>query len=134
MSSAPHTHAHISPAQAAQAAGVSRWTIMRAIKSHELQATRDNKNQWRIAADDLDRWRSHTVRTPEDLHTPHTPEAVIELREKLAAATARADAAEALLSREQKALNDACADRDQWRDMAQRLISQRRSWWPWGRT
>ena len=117
MSSAPHTTMHMSPAQAAQAAGVSRWTVMRAIKSHELQATRDNKNQWQIAADDLDRWRPHTVRTPEDLHILHTPEAVIELREKLAAATARADAAE--------------ADRDQWRDMAQRLVSQRRSWWPW---
>ena len=50
----------------------------------------------------------------------HT-EVVMELRENLAAATARADAAE--------------ADRDHWRDMAQRLAAPpRRNWWPWGRT
>ncbi|AZY96069.1 hypothetical protein EOJ32_19965 (plasmid) [Paracoccus sp. Arc7-R13] len=109
---------HMSPAQAAQVAGVSRWTVMRAIKSHELQAKRDNRNQWRITPEALKGWRSHSVHTPEASHTKHTSEAMIELREKLAAATARANAAE--------------ADRDRWQAIAEKLAERpRRSWWPW---
>lgn len=109
---------HMSPAQAAHVAGVSRWTIMRAIKSHELLAKRDNRNQWRITPEALEGWRAHSVHTPETSHTKHTLEAMIELREKLAAATARANAAE--------------ADRDRWQAMAERLSEHsRRSWWPW---
>jgi len=122
-----HTGSHMSPAQAAQAAGVSRWTVMRAIKSLELQATRDNRNQWKISPEALDRWRSHTVRTEGDVHTPHTPGtasisvAEAELREKLAAAIARADAAE--------------AERDRWQAMAEKLAERPRwAWWPWSKS
>lgn len=124
---AAHTQLHMSPAQAAQAAGVSRWTVMRAIKSHDLRASRDNRNQWRISQEDLDQWRSHTVRTGEDAHTMHTSQvetfsvAEVELREKLAAALARADAAE--------------ADRDRWQAMAEKL-AERSRWtlWPWSKS
>ena len=113
-----HTQMHMSPAQAAQVANVSRWTIMRAIKSHDLQAVLDNRNQWRITPEALDIWRLHSVRTAEPLHIAHTPEAVIELREKLAAATARAEAAE--------------AERDRWQAMVEKLAERpRRNWWPW---
>lgn len=118
--------AHMSPAQAAQATGVSRWTIMRAIKSHDLHASRDNRNQWRIASEDLDRWRSHTVRTQAVPHTSHTPDTVIELREQLAAVTVRAEAAE-------RARDQAEADRDQWQAIAQKLADRPRGWWPWRR-
>lgn len=122
-----HTTSHMSPAQAAQAAGVSRWTVMRAIKSLDLQASRDNRNQWRISQEALERWRLHTVRTGDDVHTPHTPHAEsisiaeAELREKLAAAIARADAAE--------------AERDRWRAMAEKLAERPRlAWWPWSKS
>jgi excisionase family DNA binding protein len=124
----------MSPAQAAQVASVSRWTIMRAINSQELQAIRDNRNQWRIAPDALDRWRASTVRTPTDLHTMHTPEATQELREKLATETARANVAEALLAREREALDNLRADRDAWKQQATALLAatpKRRGWWPW---
>lgn len=115
-----HTKSHMSPAQAAQVAGVSRWAIMRAIKSHDLKASRDNRNQWRIAAEALDAWRSHSVRTPDTLHIPHISEEVADLRAQLAAANARAEAAE--------------ADRERWRVMAEKLAQRPRlSWWPWGR-
>ena len=130
MTVGPHTSLHISPAQAAQAAGVSRWTIMRAIKSQELQAIRDNRNQWRIAPDDLDRWRASTVRTEPDLHTPEAE----KLREKLTAETTRADVAEAMLAREREALNDLRADRDAWKQQATALLAappKCRGWWPW---
>jgi excisionase family DNA binding protein len=113
----------MSPAQAAQVAGVSRWTVMRAINAQELQANRGNRNQWKIAPDALDRWRASTVRTPADLHTLHTPDAVElailkaengHLRERLAATE---------------------ADRDRWQSMAEKLVERpRRSWWPWGRS
>lgn len=136
MSEAPHTllHTlpHMSPAQAAHAAEVSRWTIMRAIKAHELSASRDNRNQWRITPDALESWRAHSVRTPLNLHTPHTQETVAELREKLAAETARADIAEALLAHERKALTATETDRDSWRAVAEKLADRpRRGWWPW---
>lgn len=134
MSDGLHTPAHMSPAQAAHVAGVSRWTIMRAINSQELQAVRDNRNQWRIAPDALDMWRASTVRTPADLHTLHTIEVAHDLREKLAAETARADVAEALLDRERKALDDLRADRDAWKQQATALLvtpPKRRTWWPW---
>lgn len=48
----------ISPAQAAQVAGVSRRTITRAISAQSLRATRDNRNQWRITPEDLEAWIS----------------------------------------------------------------------------
>lgn len=117
-----HTNMHMSPAQAAQAAGVSRWTIMRAINSHELQASRNNRNQWLIASDDLDRWRSHTVRTPNDLHTSHTPD-VLEI-----------EGLKGEVEAERRLRVAAEADRDRWQAMAEKLADRpRRSWWPWGR-
>lgn len=54
-------------------------------------------------------------------------EAVAELRERLSAEIARADAAE-------RARDQAEADRDRWQAMAERLADRpRRSWWPWSR-
>jgi excisionase family DNA binding protein len=134
MTVGPHTSAHMSPAQAAQAAGVSRWTIMRAINSQELQAIRGNRNQWKIALDALDRWRASTVRTPIVLHTLHTQDEARELRVKLAAETSRADVAEAMLAREREALADLRADRDAWKQQATALLAappKGRRWWPW---
>jgi excisionase family DNA binding protein len=50
----------MSPETAAQVAGTTRWTIMRAIKSQRLPATRDDRNQWRITLEDLGTWqRAH---------------------------------------------------------------------------
>ena len=129
-----HTILHMSPAQAAQAAGVSRWTIMRAINSQELMANRDNRNQWQISPEALDRWRASTVRTPTVLHTLHTQDEARELREKLAAETSRADVAEAMLDREREALADLRTDRDAWKQQATALLAappKRRRWWPW---
>ena len=129
MSDGLHTSTHMSPAQAAQVAGVSRWTIMRAIKTQELQAMRDNRNHWQIAPDALDRWRASTVRTPDAARAPHTYQDSPETLAKLAAETARADAAE-------RARDQAEADRDAWKKQATALLPaprKRRSWWPWGK-
>ena len=130
--SSPHTPLHtlhMSPAQAAQVAKVSRWTILRAIKSQHLQARRDNRNNWQISAPDLAAWCAHSVQAhplappaPDAAQADETP----TLRAALAAATARADAAE-------RARDQAEADRNQWRDMAQTLAQRRGFKWPWQR-
>ena len=117
---APHTTSHMSPAQAAQAARVSRWAIMRAINSHKLKAHRDNRNNWRISTEDLDLWCAHSVRQQQAAH----PDANLELREKLAFETARADAAE-------RARDQAETDRDKWRNIAEKLAERPKQWWRW---
>lgn len=119
ISTPAHGATHMSPAQAAQRVGVSRWTVMRAINSKELKAFRDNKNQWKITPNALQEWRPSTERTGEEVHTLHTPainEELIEIREKLAVAVGRAEAAE-------RARDQAEADRDHWRELAMK------PWW-----
>lgn len=118
----------MSPAQAAQVADVSRWTIMRAIKSHDLQAFRDNKNQWRIKNDDLNAWLSahpaqcaHTVQ--EEVDAP--PDLIAQDTLELVRVKAELEA-------EKKLRATIEADRDHWRDLAQKLASPRaRRWWFW---
>lgn len=119
----------MTPAQAAQAAQVSRWTILRAIKSQRLQARRDNRNQWQISPQDLEAWCAHTVRTPHFAHPAPDPaqaDETLALRTALAAETARADAAE-------RARDQAEADRNQWHAIAQTLANRRGFKWPWQR-
>lgn len=128
-----HSASHMSPAQAALAAGVSRWAVLRAIKAQRLKAIRDNRNNWLISPDDLSAWcaaqGAHSVRNSAIAHP--AAQAVdgsdfIELRENLARANARADAAE-------RARDQAESDRDHWRAIAEKLAdAPRRRWWPFG--
>lgn len=84
---------------------------MRAIKSGDLQAFRDNKNQWRIKADDLNAWLS----AHPDLIAQDTLEVVRLKAELEAEKTLRATIE---------------ADRDHWREIAQKLAESRpRKWW-----
>lgn len=46
----------LTPAQAAKKAGVSRGTIMNALKNKELRGVRDNRNHWKIRDEDLTEW------------------------------------------------------------------------------
>ena len=112
-------HAHLSPAQAAQAVSVSRWTIMRAIKAHELKAIRDNKNHWKIDPNELDLWSTSTVRTVEDAHPVHTTRDSAETLAHVAAL-------EAENGQLRERLSEIKEDRNAWREMA-----QRRRWWQW---
>lgn len=126
-----HSALHMSPAQAAQVAGVSRWAVLRAIKSQRLKAIRDNRNNWLILPDDLAAWcgaqSAHSTRE-SIIASPaaqgHDVRELVELRENLARANERADAAE-------RARDQAEADRDHWRAMAEKLAEMpRRRWWP----
>lgn len=120
----------LSPAQVAQLAGVSRRTVMRAIDGHDLRAIRDNKNRWKVSPEDASSWASAQCAPSEQPPTEPTPSPTdlsaiqaenIQLRERLTAATARADAAE--------------AERDRWQAMADKLADprHRKRWWLWGR-
>jgi excisionase family DNA binding protein len=46
----------ISPAQAAARSGVSRWTIVRALKSNQIKGHRNNQGHWKIDSDSLSDW------------------------------------------------------------------------------
>jgi len=123
----------MSPAQAAQVAGVSRWAVLRAIKAQRLKAIRDNRNNWLITPDDLATWcaaqGAHSVRdsaTAQVAAQGGDVAELVELRENLARANARAEAAE-------RARDQAESDRDHWRAMAEKLAdAPRRRWWPFG--
>nr|WP_283091217.1 helix-turn-helix domain-containing protein [Gluconobacter kondonii] len=122
----------MSPAQAAQVANVSRWTIMRAIKSQGLQSFRDNKNQWRIKFDDLNAWLSahhaHSAHTEQEVipaHLVHSPDSTPKDTLELVRVKAELEAEKTLRATIE-------ADRDQWRDLAQKLaIPQKRKRWFW---
>lgn len=112
----------MSPQQAADACGASRWSVLRAIKARKLPAIRDNSGVWRIAPDDLAEWAAH--RAQRERPVAAATQAEGELRARVASAEARADAAE-------RARDVAEADRDHWRRMAETLAAKRRWLWPW---
>jgi len=125
----------MSPAQAAQVADVSRWTIMRAIKSGDLQAFRDNKNQWRIKTNDLNAWLfahpaqgARTVQEEVDAHPvppPAHPDTITQDTLELVRVKAELEAEKTLRTTIE-------ADRDHWRELAQKLAESRpRKWWFW---
>jgi excisionase family DNA binding protein len=117
----------LSPAAAARKAGLSRRTIMRVIQIGELNATRDNRNAWRIRPEDLDAWLASRepaeTRGPGPTHAHPDAHLVGELR-------ARIEGLEARLADRDAQLADLRADRDAWREQAQRHAG---GFWTWVR-
>lgn len=108
---------------------------MRAIKSGDLQAFRDNKNQWRIKPDDLNAWLfahhtqcAHTVHEEVDSHHVHTHAHLNQITQDMLELVRMRAELEA-----EKTLRAATeADRDHWRELAQKLAEpRRRKWWFW---
>ncbi|WP_184568379.1 helix-turn-helix domain-containing protein [Sulfitobacter undariae] len=114
----------MSPAHAAQSKNVSRRTIMRAIETLDLRASRDNRNHWKIDPQDLDKWADAQCALSEHAHPilPTVPTSDLEV--KLAVAEAQRDAAKEQLAGVQE-------DRDRWREMAEKLASKPRWGWWW---
>lgn len=124
-----NNHDLLTPAQAAQAAQVSRPTISRALKAGELHGFRDNSGAWHIKRDDLNAWinarasvqherRSHSVHEkPSD----HHHEQLEQAREELAKAREQIARLEGQATAHAERLADALADRDAWRAQAQQL-------------
>lgn len=131
-----HPRTTLSPRTAARISGVGRSSIMRALSSGHLEARRDNRNEWQIERDALDRWLAARDGPVRSMTADHTPDHVTDharAREELAAATAT-------ISQLQIRLDAAEQDRDQWRAMAEKLVNRppvspppapRRRWWLW---
>lgn len=115
----------MSPAQAAQRAGVSRRTIMRAIEARTLLAHRDNRNRWKVALDDLDNWAAAQCAPSDHAQSePPTLPTSVSSADAIKLATATAENGQL-----RERLSDVERDRDYWRNMADKLASRRR-WWP----
>jgi hypothetical protein len=99
---------------------------MRAIESHTLRATRDNRNRWKIEPQDLDMWADAQRAPSGHAHSSSPTMPTSRLEMKLAVAEAERDAFKAQLIGAQE-------DRDSWRQMAEKLAEKPRWFWPWGR-
>ena len=146
----------LSPREAARIAKVGKSTIMRAIEATQLEARRDNRNQWRIERSALDRWTmdrpgpdrdSPTDRVKADRDSPlgRTGADWSTLVDELDAARLNIAQMEARLEERAALVRAAEADRDRWRALAEKLtdrsaappadlpVSPPRRWWPWRR-
>jgi len=107
--------------EAARATGLSKSTILRAIRGNKISAARNERNQgWIIEPSELHRLypavaNDAPVNTETTRH--ETQETVMGLRLRLEAATQRLADQEAVIA-------DLREDRDQWRNQAQRLAIQ----------
>lgn len=106
--------------EAARRTGRDKSTLRRQIRSGKLSATRDHNGTWLIEVAELER-----------LH-PLRPEADTT-------AAPRDAAPDALVAELRAVIADLRADRDHWRDQAQRLALPapkpvEKSWWRWLRS
>jgi hypothetical protein len=123
-------------AAAASATGTNKTTILRAIKSHKISATKDEHGVWRVEPVELHRVYPPVTRSdaPADATQRYAT------GENTSDDAIRAALAESRLSDLKAALEDMRGERDRWRAMAERLAitdqrpALRRSWWPWRRT
>jgi hypothetical protein len=119
--------------QAADAAGVNKSTVFRAIKAGKVSATRNEHDQWLIE--------------PAELHRVYPPAAAGNGKVKgasndthqgdLAEANRRATVAELEATLLRATIEDLRRDRDAWREQAHRLAlpapspAARSRWWWW---
>ena len=122
-------------AQAAEACGINRSTVLRALKAGKISGQRDASGVWHVEAVELHRIFPPAEAKAEALPQHAQPDA--ELRIRLALADER-------LGELKGALADMRSERDHWREQAQasqrQLADQRQpepepmSWWRWMRS
>lgn len=123
---------HLSPQQAAERAAVSRATIVRALQALKLQGIRGNGGRWRIDPQEVDRWSAERARTVhvEAVNTDHKAnirhlsEQLDSVRQTLAERDAQLARLEAEAAANAARLIETAADRDAWREQAQRLAER----------
>lgn len=125
----------LSPREAARIANVGKSTIMRAIEATQLDARRDNRNQWRIERSALDRWTmdrsgpdrdSPTDQVKADRDSPlgRTGADWSTLADDLDKARLTIAQMEARLEERAALVRAAEADRDRWRALAEKLTDR----------
>lgn len=120
---------YLSPQQAAERGAVSRATIVRALQSHELPGVRGNNGRWSIDPVELDRWAARRAPTVhiQPVHIDHAAEIerlsdqLNSARHQLAEQANRLARLDAEAAAQAARLADTAADRDAWREQAQRL-------------
>lgn len=119
----------LNTAQAAARAKVSRPTVSRALKCGDLTAIRGNDGKWLIEPDAVDAWaanrasvqpvqRSHSV---QNAPQATDDERLERLRNELALTRETLARVEGESAMNKERLADLTADRDHWRQMAERL-------------
>jgi len=108
----------LSLAEAAQATGLNRSTILRAIKRGAISGQRDEAGAWSVE--------------PVELHRVFPPAAAMPK------ATPQDTHTDALVAELRAVIADLRQDRDQWREQAQRLAlpapKEPITWWRWLRS
>jgi predicted site-specific integrase-resolvase len=99
-------------AEAAQATGLNRSTILRAIKSGRISGTRDEFGAWRVEPVELHRVFPEAQATPEAVPQHAQPDAELHIRVALA---------EQRLGDLKAQLEDMRSQRDKWQAQAERL-------------
>lgn len=107
---------HLTLDEAAARAGVSRWTISRALKSGALSGIRDNRSRWRIDPESLAAWSPPVQRTEPHIVQPERPSEDAQLL--LATAHARIEGLEARLA-------DTQAERDRLAMLLEKALEAR---------
>lgn len=137
--------------QAAEATGKSKPTILRAIQSHKISATRDELTQgWLIEPAELHRVyppiTDETVRNGQMTHdvTAGTTVSIRELQAKLDAATSRLADKDEVIDDLRRRLDASDEERRKTQAQLTSLLTDqraavqsepmpRRSWWRWGK-
>lgn len=114
----------LSPREAARIAKVGKSTIMRAIESTQLEARRDNRNQWRIERSALDRWTMDRPGPDRDSPLGRTGADWSTLADDLDKARLTIAQMEARLEERAALVRAAEADRDRWRALAEKLTDR----------
>jgi excisionase family DNA binding protein len=118
----------LSLAEAAQATGLNRSTILRAIKSGKISGARDELGAWSVEGAELHRVFPPAAAAPRAV--PQQAQAEREAQLRLALADER-------LGELKQALADMRAQRDSWQQQAERLalgppsVHKRGRWWRW---
>lgn len=137
----------MSPTQVAQATNTSRRTVMRAIEAQDLQASRDNRNHWKITTEAVEQWALAQCAPSEQI----APYAILEPPSASPLPTPENEAGELKAAREARRIAEVEAaelrgrlaateaERDRLYKIVQNLNSLLvkpsdhvgRSWWPW---
>jgi excisionase family DNA binding protein len=122
-------------AQAAQATGLNRSTILRAIKSGRISGTRDDLGAWAVEPVEL-----HRIFPPAEVE----PKAVQQVAQPDTELHIRLALAEEKLGDLKVQLEDMRSQRDKWQTQAERLAAlpapaatappRPLSWWAWLRS
>jgi excisionase family DNA binding protein len=113
----------LSPQQAADRVGTSRWTVSRALLSGDLEGNRNNRGHWRIEANAVDAWAELHVRTDVPAEQPTEHDSKANSNDQVFQIENAGLRVEVTQLRER--LNDTQAERDRLADLLEKALQPR---------